>query len=92
MRLRWSRPALEDLKSISQRIEDERNLDTADRICRSIYQALQALRLYPQSGRLGSKDGTRELVISKTPYIAVYRVKDDSVEILHIHHGAQDWR
>jgi hypothetical protein len=34
--------------------------------------------------------GTRELPFSLLPYIAVYRVIGDIVEILHIWHGAQD--
>ena len=41
-------------------------------------------------GRLGERPGTRELVAP--PYVIVYRVKDDVVEILHMWHGAQDWR
>ena len=92
MRLRWTEPALYDFKTISHRIEQERNLDTANRVCRSIYDALQALRRHPHSGRPGTKEGTRELVISKSPYLAVYRLTGDAVEVLRIYHGAQDWR
>jgi len=92
MRIRWTTPALNDFKAISHRIEQDRNLDTANRVCRAIYDALQTLRRHPDSGRPGTKEGTRELVISKLPYIAVYRVTVDAVEILHIWHGAQDWR
>jgi toxin ParE1/3/4 len=92
MRIRWTQPALDDLKTISYRIEHERNLDTANRVCRSIYDALQALRRHPHSGRPGTKEGTRELVIANSPYLAVYRVTADAVEILRIYHGAQDWR
>jgi plasmid stabilization system protein ParE len=33
--------------------------------------------------------GRRELVFS--PYIAVYQVKENAVEISRIYHGAQDW-
>ena len=43
----------------------------------------------PFRGRLGREEGTRELVISRLPYIVIYRVKDDAVEILYIYHGAQ---
>ena len=35
--------------------------------------------------------GTRELVISGTPYIVPYRVKGDIVQIITILHGAQRW-
>jgi len=34
--------------------------------------------------------GTCELV--SAPYVIVYRSTEDIVEILHIWHGAQDWR
>jgi plasmid stabilization system protein ParE len=34
--------------------------------------------------------GTREVVSS--PYVVVYRYTDEIVEVLHIWHGAQDWR
>jgi len=26
------------------------------------------------------------------PYVVVYALKAEAVEILHIYHGAQDWR
>jgi len=34
-------------------------------------------------------NGRRELVFA--PYIAVYQVKERTVEISRIYHGAQDW-
>ena len=93
MQIRWTQAALNDLKTISHRIEQERNLATANRVCRVIYDAVQMLRRHPQSGRPGTEEGTRELVIPKSPYIVVYRVMDpDAVHILRIWHGAQNWR
>jgi toxin ParE1/3/4 len=89
MRIRWTQPALDDFKTISHRIEHERNLDTANRMCRSIYNAIQLLRRHPYSGRRGTKEGTRELVILKSPYLAVYRQIGEAIEILRIYHGAQ---
>ncbi len=35
--------------------------------------------------------GTRELVITGTPYIAAYRVRPQRIEVLRIIHGAQRW-
>ena len=34
---------------------------------------------------------TDELVFAPLPYIAVYRVKEEVVEILRIYHSAQNW-
>jgi toxin ParE1/3/4 len=90
--VRWTQPALDDFKRISYRIEQERSLDSANRVCRGIYDAIQTLRRQPESGRPGANEGTRELVIAGTPYVAVYRVTGSAVEVLHIWHGAQNWR
>jgi len=42
-------------------------------------------------GRTGQKKGTREMVIPGLPFLAVYRVRDELVEIIRILHGAQRW-
>ena len=46
---------------------------------------------HPQLGRPGRKQGTRELVISHTPFIVVYRIKGQRIELLRLLHGAQKW-
>ena len=58
---------------------------------RRIQQAASALGTFASRGRIGRWEGTRELVISRTPYIVSYRVMDDTVEILRVFHGAQEW-
>jgi plasmid stabilization system protein ParE len=40
MQIRWTQAALNDLKNISYRVERERNLATANRVCRVIYDAV----------------------------------------------------
>jgi toxin ParE1/3/4 len=40
---------------------------------------------------LGRVPGTRELVISNTPFIAAYTIQRDRIVILAIYHGAQAW-
>ena len=47
--------------------------------------------MFPHSGRPGHIPGTRELVISKLPYIVVYRISGDTVEILRVFHAAMNW-
>ena len=46
---------------------------------------------FAESGLPGRVDGTRELVIDRTPYIAAYRVAGVTVQILRVLHGAQRW-
>ncbi len=36
-------------------------------------------------------NGRRELTFARLPYIVVYQVKAEVVEISRIFHGAQDW-
>ena len=45
----------------------------------------------PALGRAGRVPTTRELVVSPTPYLIVYRVRSETVEILRIFHGARQW-
>ena len=45
---------------------------------------------HPNMGRLGKLKGTRELVIRHTPFIAVYRVFTDTVQIVRFLHSAQN--
>ena len=45
----------------------------------------------PQMGRPGRKQGTRELVISRTPLIVVYRINGNRIELLRLLHGSQKW-
>ena len=35
--------------------------------------------------------GRRELAFPSLPYIAVYQVKENAVEISRVFHGAQNW-
>lgn len=56
-----------------------------------IEQQIRLLVEQPEMGRMGRVKGTRELVVSQTPFIAVYRIKGERVEILRFLHGAQQW-
>ena len=91
MRIDWSPPALADLQSISEHIEQDRDLDTANRVARAIYDAVQTLRRMPRRGRRGRVEGTRELVLPRLPYVVVYQVSVDRVIVLSVVHGAQRW-
>jgi addiction module RelE/StbE family toxin len=91
MRLRWTIPAAEDLEAIKNYLE-EHYPKFAEPTVRTIYQSVRSLKTTPHRGRPGHRSGTRELAVTPLPYIVVYAVKPQAVEILHIYHGAQDWR
>lgn len=62
-------------------------IEQGDRIAHQV----ALLAEHPQMGRAGRKQGTRELVISRTPFIIVYRVRSERIELLRLLHGAQQW-
>lgn len=58
-----------------------------------IEDQLNDLLMHPEMGRPGRKEGTRELVISRTPFVVVYRIRPRAkrIELLCVLHGAQMW-
>ena len=90
MRMEWSAYALADRIAIFDYIEAD-SPQAAIAVDERISEQLQVLARFPQSGRKGRVYGTRELVISRTPYIVAYRISDDTVRILRVLHSARIW-
>jgi toxin ParE1/3/4 len=90
MRLEWSVLAQADRDAIFEYIERD-SPQAAITMDDRIRQQVAGLVRFPESGRPGRVEGTRELVIDRTPYIAAYRVAGDRVKILRVLHGAQQW-
>ena len=91
MRIRWTIPAVEDLDIVKKYLQ-QHFPHFAEPAVRTIYQRIRTLKTFPYRGRPGHRNGTRELALSPLPYVVVYSVKAQAVEVLHIYHGAQDWR
>jgi toxin ParE1/3/4 len=89
MRISWTPAAAADLEHISNYLK-ERHPHYRQPTMRKLYEAIRSLKESPQRGRPGREDGTRELLFPPMPYIAVYRVKEQSIEVLRIYHAAQD--
>ncbi|MGP0070448.1 MAG: type II toxin-antitoxin system RelE/ParE family toxin [Bryobacteraceae bacterium] len=90
-RIRWTFPAVDDLEGIREYL-DHHYPHLTESTVRTIYRYIRSLKKAPNRGRPGHRSGTRELVLTPLPYVVVYSVKAEAVEILHIYHGAQDWR
>jgi addiction module RelE/StbE family toxin len=90
LRLAWSPFALEDRERIFDYIE-QGDPRAAVAIDDRIREQVEVLTKFPKCGRSGRIEGTRELVIDRTPYIVAYRIEDDIVRILRVLHGAQLW-
>ena len=90
MRLRWLRSGSESLRRHIEFITAD-NPSAAMRVRRQIRTTVLRLGDFPQSGRSGHVLGTRELVVSGLPYVVVYRVTNDSVDILRSLHTSREW-
>ena len=71
----------------------ERNDNAADKMAETALFQIDQLKHYPQLGRVGRDNTTRELVISNTHFIVVYRalLQKKSLEILSFKHDAMRW-
>ncbi len=90
MKLKWAVYAIEDRAAIFDYIEADNPRAAAtvdDRIRRQVQQLIS----HPESGRMGRVVGTRELLIDHTPFITTYTIAGDTVRILRVLHGAQQW-
>lgn len=90
MRVRWTPAAADDFENIANYLF-EQTPENAPRLIREIYLAPKGLESFPMRGRVGKKEGTRELVLPSLPYVIIYRVTSEGVFILRVLHGSQDW-
>jgi toxin ParE1/3/4 len=59
---------------------------------RKLYGRIRTLKETPFLGRPGRIVGTREILFSPLPYVAVYRVHEQTIEIWRVYHTSQDRR
>jgi toxin ParE1/3/4 len=95
-RLRWTEPANADFLGIVEWIK-ARNPDAAARVGRRILDAVEDLGNHPYLGKHGRSPDTRELVVTRFPYLIVYTLETDATGqpqvavILRVLHGAMLW-
>jgi len=86
----WLKRAIQDRDAQIDYIAEDNPLAAVSQGDR-IDEQVDVLLEQPQMGRPGRKQGTRELVISHTPFVVVYRIKGQRIELLRLLHGAQKW-
>jgi plasmid stabilization system protein ParE len=86
----WTAPARAQIAELYDYIA-ESSLSAADHQVATIADSANRLAIFSEIGRPGRRSGTRELVIAGTPYIVVYRIRESTVRILAVMHGAQRW-
>ena len=90
MQIRLTPSATHDLDAIEAYIAED-NPKAAVRTVLRVLEAIEGLAEFPNVGRPGRVPGTRELVVSGTPFIAVYKVEANILWVARVLHGAQRW-
>jgi addiction module RelE/StbE family toxin len=88
MQVKWLRRALRNLEQARNYVFQD-NPTAAQELILKIQNAANQLQNYPFMGKNGRVEGTKELIISNSPYILIYRIKEESVEVLRILHASK---
>lgn len=86
----WSPKALGHLEQLWRFIAQDSEI-AADQVVQRIFDSVDLLKTQPEMGRVGRLAGTRELVVPRTPYFVVYRVRRGGLELIAVLHGSQRW-
>jgi addiction module RelE/StbE family toxin len=90
LKIYWLEQAVTDLEEAYEFILFD-NPSAAEHEVNKVLEAVELLSDNPAMGKAGRVAKTRELVVAGTPYIVIYRVKGNRLEILRIFHGARQW-
>ena len=89
--VQWLPEAEADLKRHFDTLNDE-NPIAASNVTRLIFKAGASLSVFPYRGR--AIDNTQQRVLQvpfgKYGYVLYYRIEDDRVSILRVHHGREN--
>lgn len=58
----------------------------------AIFTVAEQLESFPLMGRVGTVEGTREIVVPRTPFRLIYTLDDPQfVDIIRVLHGARQY-
>ena len=86
----WSTPATRQLAAAHEYIAAD-NEPAGTEVTNHIWDSVDMLARHPKAGRDGRVPGTRELVITGTPFIVAYRLEKNEVRVLAVLHAAREW-
>jgi len=90
MSLRFTRLALTDIDDILTYLQQHSPHGAAS-VEHAFSRTFERLASFPQSGReFDPTDGTRRAVVRGYPFIIVYWIRGETVEVLRIRHTARD--
>ena len=89
MKLRLTTRAYNDLDALATYLEQE-SPSAARRVIERIEATLRLLQTAPLIGRRSARPGTHEFPVRGLPFLVVYRIAVDTIEVLTIFHTSQD--
>ena len=92
MKIVWLESATDDFEEAIDWIASKYQ-QAANNFAQSALWQVNQLGYFPQLGRIGRCQNTRELIIRKSHYIAVYRfdVAITTIQIIAVMHESQQW-
>lgn len=88
MKIIFDPRAVEDLEHIRFWISQDRPA-TADVVIERIFESAERLARFPEMGRAGTVQGTREWVMPRLPFIVVYTVDGSELRVVGVFHAAR---
>lgn len=82
--------ALQTLSEVLRYYEDQQN-GLGARFLRSYDEQIERLKDMPKIGRIGRVFGTRELVMQNFPFLVVYRIRKEYLEIINLIHQSKNY-
>jgi len=92
MQINITPEAERDIVAITLNIKQQDSIAAAIHAVSEFRTQFNKLALFPDTGRVGGSDGTREVVITGLPYITIYETSDTSVTIVRVLYGADERR
>ena len=90
MKLVWSRQALADITDIATYYTESANPKVAEAIARRFTDVLERIRRAPLSApRVAQRSQVRVVSVVRYPFRIFYRVRGDTIDILHIRHTSR---
>lgn len=90
MKIKLTKLAAQDLQSTKDYISQDKP-NAALAVMKRVVEAIENIVTFPSMGRPGRVPHTKELVVSGTPLIIIYQVRQDILYIVRIIHTARKW-
>jgi plasmid stabilization system protein ParE len=87
--LRWTPEAIDDLDRID-RFNRSRSDAWAERVETRLIERTRTLVTRPNQGRQGLSGSVRLLSLPDIQYVITYRIEDDTVWIVRVHHTCEN--